>query len=148
MTVLGRVAMHLALVGFLVGPTATAWADDDEARALYAHVCSKCHGLITEDVLSWTSENLKVQAVTLPLGPPLSGVYGREAGIMPNYPYSKSFTKAIANPWIWDEDSLDGWLLSTQNFIRGSTMFVKVEDDTERATIIDYLKKYAQYTPK
>lgn len=145
---LGRLALRLASVGFLIGSVSSAWADDQEARDLYAHLCSKCHGLITEDVLSWTPENLTVQAVTLPLGPPLTGVYGREAGIMPNYPYSKSFVKAIANPWTWDEDSLDGWLISTQSFIRGSTMFLKVEDDAERATIIAYLKKYAQHRPE
>jgi cytochrome c len=143
----GRLALCLAFAGTVFGQVSTAYADDQEARDLYAHICSKCHGLITEDVLSMTQENLLVQTVTLPLGPSLSTIYGREAGIMDNYPYSKSFTKAIENPWTWDEDSLEGWLISTQDFIRGSTMFLKVED-ADRAIIIAYLKKYAQYKPE
>jgi len=125
-----------------------AWADDDqEARDLYAKICSKCHGLITEDVLSWTPENLRVSAVTLPLGPSLTSVYMRPAGIMSDYPYSNSFKKMLENGWVWDEDALDGWLTSTQDFIRGSTMFLKVEEP-DRGKIIAYLKKYAAYTPE
>jgi cytochrome c2 len=57
----------------------------------------------------------------------LTGVYMRPADIMPGYPYSKSF-RAMASGWVWDEDALDGWLTSTQDFIRGSTMFPKVEE--------------------
>jgi cytochrome c2 len=125
-----------------------AWADDDqEARDLYAKTCSKCHGLITEDVLSWTPDNLRVSAVTLPLGPSLTSVYMRPAGSVPDYPYSKSFQKMLENAWVWDEDALDGWLTSTQDFIRGSTMFLKVAEP-DRGKIIAYLKKYATYTPE
>ncbi len=60
-------------------------------------------------------------------------------------PYSKSFRAAIENPWNWDEDALDGWLTNSQGFIRGSTMFIKVEEPM-RGKIIAYLKKYARYT--
>jgi cytochrome c len=138
-----------ALVPAMTFMTTGARADDDEAgRQLYVKYCSKCHGLITEDAISWTPEGLYQQAVTLPLGPSLTGIYGREAGIMSNYPYSRAFRSAIENPWAWDEDTLDGWLYSTQDFIRGSTMFLKVEDDGERAMVIAYLKKYAQYRPE
>ena len=116
----------------------------DDGRQLYIDTCSKCHGLITEDALSWTPQALTVPVITLPLGPPLTGVYGRQAGVMPNYPYSRAFRGALENPWTWDEDSLDGWLTSSQDFIRGSTMFLKVEDGP-RAKIIAYLKTVAQY---
>ncbi len=135
--------------GALATVAFAAWADDaEEGRDHYVLLCSKCHGNISEDALSWRPEALFHQAVTMPLGPPLTGVYGREAGTMPNYPYSNAFKAAIENPWAWDEDSLDGWLLSTQDFIRGSTMFLKVEDDAIRAQVIAYLKKYAQYKPE
>jgi len=134
-----------AALGAMAGPVL---ADDaEEGRDLYIETCTKCHGLVTEDALSWTPKNLTVQTVTMPLGPPLSTVYGREAGIIADYPYSRSFKKAIQNPWIWDEDSLDGWLTYTQNFIRGSTMFLKVEEPA-RGKIIAYLKKYARYKPE
>ena len=125
--------------------TADASADAlDEGRELYIKTCSKCHGLVTEDALSWTPGALLQPAVTMPLGPSLSGIYGRQAGIMPDYPYSRAFRGALENPWTWDEDSLDGWLTSSQDFIRGSTMFLRVEDGP-RAKIIAYLKTVAQY---
>ncbi len=79
----------------------------------------------------------------MPLGPSLTGVYMRPADIMPGYPYSKSFQE-MASGWVWDEDALDGWLTSSQDFIRGSTMFLKVEEPM-RGKIIAYLKKYARY---
>ena len=137
------------VAGSLIATASAARADDaEDGREHYVLLCSKCHGNITEDALSWRPEALFRQAVSMPLGPPLTGVYGREAGTMPNYPYSNAFTAAIENPWTWDEDSLDGWLVSTQDFIRGSTMFLKVEDDAIRGKVIAYLKKYAQYTPE
>ncbi len=133
-----------AMLGALLALGAPASADDDQgARELYLKVCSKCHGLVTEDAVSWTPEALSVPAVTMPLGPTLTGVYMRPAGIMPGYPYSKSF-RAMATGWMWDEDALDGWLTSSQDFIRGSTMFLKVEEPM-RGKIIAYLKKYARY---
>jgi cytochrome c2 len=138
------VAPMVALACFALGATA-GWADDaEDGRELYIKTCTKCHGLITEDAVSWTPEALLNQAVTMPLGPPLSGVYMRPAGIMEGYPYSRAFRSALENPWVWDEDALNGWLTSTQDFIRGSTMFLKVEDEP-RAKIIAYLKRYATY---
>ncbi|MDP6342757.1 MAG: hypothetical protein QF578_14195 [Alphaproteobacteria bacterium] len=116
---------------------------DDEARTLYAKVCSKCHGLIQEDKLSWRPENLYVPAVTLPLGPNLSGIYLRPAGSIEGYPYSRAF-RELATGWVWDEDALDTWLTSSQEFVRGSTMYLKVKQPT-RGKIIAYLKKYARY---
>lgn len=137
-------ATTLAMLGLVLG-AATCWADaDEDGRQLYINTCSKCHGLITEDAVSWTPDALLRQAVTLPLGPQLTGVYMRPAGIMENYPYSRGFRAALENPWIWDEDALNGWLTSTQDFIRGSTMFLKVEDEP-RAKIIAYLQRYATY---
>lgn len=124
-----------------------AVADDAEAgRELYVTTCSKCHGLIVEDKLSWTEDTLFVPAVTLPLGPTLSGVYLRPAGIIEGYAYSRAL-RELASGWVWDEDTLDGWLTSTQEFIRGSTMFLKVEQPA-RGQIIAYLKRYAEYRPQ
>ncbi len=128
-----------------IGLSAAALAADEEARALYMSTCSKCHGGIAEDAISRRNAELLHYVVTMPLGPRLTGVFGREAGIIENYPYSRGFRAMIENPWVWDEESLDLWLISSQAFIRGSTMFLKVPDPDERAKIIGYLKKYAQY---
>ncbi len=134
-------AFFAAWIGF----GAAALAADEEARALYMDTCSKCHGGIAEDAISQRNAELLHYAVTMPLGPRLTGVFGREAGIIDNYPYSRGFKAMIENPWVWDEETLDLWLTSSQAFIRGSTMFLKVPNPDERAKIIGYLKKYARY---
>ena len=122
----------------------TARADEDaETRELYIKTCSKCHGVIQEDELSWRRDYFYQPAVTLPLGPTLTGVYLRPAGIIEGYPYSKAF-RELASGWVWDTDALDGWLTSSQEFIRGSTMYLKVAEPT-RGKIIAYLMKYAHY---
>jgi cytochrome c2 len=134
-----------AVLSLFAMQTASA-AEDEAARQLYAKLCSKCHGLIQEDKLSWRPEYLLVPAVTLPLGPTLTGVYERPAGIIEGYLYSRAM-KEMATGWVWDEDALDTWLASTQEFIRGSTMWLKVKE-ADRKVIIDYLKKYARYRKK
>ena len=131
------IVMALSLSG------AAAAASDEAARALYVKTCSKCHGLIQEDAQSWRTENMVAPAVTLPLGPTLTGIYLRPAGTVKGYPYSKAF-RAMATGWVWDENALDGWLASTQDFVRGSTMFLRVKEPA-RGKIIAYLKKYARY---
>jgi cytochrome c2 len=136
----------LAALALLTGVlAASARADDaEDGREPYLQVCSKCHGLIAEDTISWAPENLRAPAVTMPLGPPLTGIYLRPAGTVDGYAYSRAFRATAENPWTWDEVALDGWLTNTQEFIRGSTMFVKVEQP-DRGRIIAYLKKYATY---
>ena len=137
----------LVLALTLIAPGYSAYADEDAAaRALYAKTWSKCHGLIVEDKLSWTPDNLLVPAVTLPLGPSLTGIYLRPAGTIEGYAYSRAF-REMATGWVWDEDALEGWLTSTQDFVRGSTMFLRVAQPA-RGQIIGYLKKYARYKPE
>ncbi|NKB56599.1 MAG: hypothetical protein GKS00_09700 [Alphaproteobacteria bacterium] len=116
---------------------------DSEGRDLYIKTCSKCHGLLQEDKVSWRRDAMVIRAVTLPLGPTMTGIYLRPAGIIKGYRYSKAF-RSMATGWTWDEDALDGWLTSSQDFIRGSTMWLRV-DEPKRKKIIAYLKKYARY---
>jgi cytochrome c2 len=139
----------ILIVGWNITMNTAALADDAEAgREPYVKTCSKCHGLITEDKLSWRQENFFIKVVTLPLGPSLSGSYMRPAGIMKGYKYSRAFRgRADANGWVWSDAVLELWLMSSQEFIRGSTMFLKV-DQPDRGNIIAYLKKYARYKPE
>jgi cytochrome c2 len=128
--------------------TAVLAGDAEAGREPYVNTCSKCHGLVTEDKVSWRRQNFFIKVVTLPLGPSLSGSYMRPAGIMEGYKYSRALRgRADANGWVWNDAALELWLMSSQEFIRGSTMFLKV-DQPDRGNIIAYLKKYARYKPK
>ncbi len=114
-----------------------------EGRRAFADTCSKCHGLITERRVSQRYGGLLVPVVMSPLGPNLSGVYGRPAGIYAGYRYSDGF-KQVAKDIVWNEESLDRWLTSSQAMIRGSYMFIKVKQPM-RAKIIAYLKTFSRY---
>ena len=93
----GRLSLvWLLTVGCNAAMSTAALADDAEAgRELYVLKCSKCHGLLTEDKLSWRHENFFVKAVTLPLGPSLTGSYLRPAGIIKGYKYCNLYCMRI-----------------------------------------------------
>lgn len=129
-----------------LGIATAARADDQAARELYIDTCGKCHGALATDPVAGWHDGFVIPAVTMPLGPPLAGIYGRVAGTYEGYAYSRAFLEMAQNPWTWGEDELDLWLTDTQAFIRGSTMFLKVPDAGERAAIIGYLRKYAPHT--
>lgn len=136
-------ALAALLAAALLAAGGAAADPDEAARTLYAKTCSKCHGLIQEDRQSWRRDGLLQQAVTMPLGPPLSDVYLRPAGIVEGYAYSRAM-RELASGWVWDEEALDAWLANSQEFARGSTMFLKVKQP-DRGIIIEYLKTYARY---
>jgi cytochrome c len=71
------------------------------------------------------------------VGPMHRGVVGRVSGTVPDFDYSKAVKQARVT---WDEQSLDQWLVNPQAFIPGQKMNVRVNDPTDRADLIAYLK--------
>ncbi len=66
------------------------------------------------------------------LGPSVKGVYGRKAGALAGFAYSRAMR---------DEKSLDAFVAEPQKAIPGSTMsFGGISDPKQRAEIVDYLK--------
>lgn len=70
-------------------------------------------------------------------GPPLNGVFGRKAGSVEKYKYSKALTSADV---VWDEQHLDEWLTNSQKFRKGTIMAYRQERPEVRQEIIEYLK--------
>ena len=72
-------------------------------------------------------------------GPSLSGVYGRRAGSAPFFGGYKALKSAS---FVWDTDSLDRWLADPRGFLGGrdTGMTLRIEDPTQRADLIAYLK--------
>jgi cytochrome c len=132
----------LALLVWAGIGTAPAGAAED-GRALYAKHCARCHGSIDETRSGALGRGRFLPAVMTPLGPNLTGIYGRRAGTVPGYRYSNAFRKA-ARGLVWQADSLDRWLANSQAMIRGSYMFFKLERPA-RSRIIRYLEAYSPY---
>ena len=142
---LRRGAAAILMAGFGAGAAADEAA---EGRPHYVEACMKCHGLLKADPDSWTPRNLASPAVVMPLGPSLADVFGRPAGVVETYGYSRSFREALENPWVWDGDALDAWIADSQAFVSGTTMYVKVPDEAVRARIVAYLAHFAPWAPE
>ncbi len=114
-----RVAALTALMALTAAP---AHADGDAAHGqqLYESRCIACHSPDTNRV-----------------GPMHRGVYGRKAGSLPDYSYSKALKGA---GFVWDDASLDQWLTNPQALVPGQKMNFKVTKPEDRADLIAYLK--------
>jgi cytochrome c len=115
-----------ATAGILMGGAALASVasgakgDPVRGKALYQG-CSGCHSIDDND-----------------LGPRHRGVFGRQAGSVPDYSYSA----ALKNSGLtWDETALDHWLTNPSALVPGTKMFFKIDDVQTRADIIAYLKE-------
>jgi cytochrome c len=73
------------------------------------------------------------------IGPHLVGLFGRKAGSVKKFRYSK----AMKNSGItWDEKSLDAYLQKPRSFIKGNRMaFPGLRKKKDRDDLIAYLKK-------
>jgi cytochrome c2 len=80
-------------------------------------------------------------AVAPPYGPSLRGVYGRQAGSVPGFAYSRAF-KTILQGVVWDRGTLDVWIMDSQAWVPGSMMFYKQPDPDIRRKIIAYLEAH------
>jgi cytochrome c len=71
-------------------------------------------------------------------GPSLFGVFGRAAGTLEDFRYSRPMTRSGIT---WDEATLDAFLRAPDELVPGTRMpFEGIESDAERAAIIEYLK--------
>jgi cytochrome c2 len=78
-------------------------------------------------------------AVVPPFGPPLHGVYGRPAGSVEGFPYSRAFKNTLQGV-VWNRDTLDRWISDSQAWVPGSMMFYQQPDPEIRRKIIAYLQ--------
>ncbi|MEO9970176.1 MAG: c-type cytochrome [Hyphomonadaceae bacterium] len=106
--------------------TASAIIGDADAGKRAFAACRSCH---------------TVQEGRNGLGPSLAGVFGREAGTVEGFKYSDAMT---ASGVTWTAESLDKYLLNSEEFIPGNRMTPLfrqgVQKDDKRRDIIAYLE--------
>jgi cytochrome c len=95
--------------------------DPGRGRDTFEKRCTGCHAL----------DKIKI-------GPPLRGIYGRNAGKDPQFAYSDAVKNASVT---WDESTLDRWLTDTESVIPDNDMSFRLNDATDRANIIAYLRQ-------
>lgn len=112
------------LLGSKIVSAETLVGDSSNGESLFSHHCGACHSLTTNRV-----------------GPVLEGVFGRKAGTIGGFNYSKAVQSSNV---IWNTDTLDQWLSGPQKLIPGQKMNFNISDPQKRADIIAYLKTVSQ----
>ena len=110
----------LTLFPRLSGAAGANNGDAERGRQFFEKRCTGCHSL---------DKNKE--------GPRLRGVYGRKAGTVADFSYSDDLR---ASQIMWDEQSLDRWLINPDALVQNSDMAFHVPDPQERADIIQYLR--------
>jgi cytochrome c len=111
----------IAIVLFTLS-LSSARADGDPIRGKVAFAqCSGCHATTLQDKL----------------GPHLSGVFGRTAGAVPGFHYSKAMGSSSI---VWNEQALDAFLAAPAKMLPGTSMPIALRSAQDRADIIAYLK--------
>ncbi len=121
-------ALGLAMA-LIVGTAGAAMAagDVDKGAKLYKR-CKACHTL---------DEGGKNK-----VGPNLFGIFGRQAGTLEGFKFSKAMK---ASDVVWDEATLDQFLTKPKKFIPKNKMgFPGLKKENQRADIIAYLMKMTQ----
>ncbi len=124
--------LKLALAGLMIALAPTlAHAEGDAAKGEKVYKkCKSCHTV--------KKEKNKV-------GPHLVGVFGRAAGSVEGFKYSKALKAKAAEIGNWNETNLDEWLANPKKFLGGrSKMTFKLKKEQQRADVIAYLKSLAK----
>jgi len=108
----------------------------DEALTLagvsdFAGMCAGCH--------AWKTAERR-------LGPSLAGVFGRRAGTVPGYRYSRAMKESGV---LWNATTLDAWLADPKKFLPGTRMpFSGIRSARDRSDLIVFLERRARQRRK
>jgi len=119
---LAATALPVAASRAQSGSAAVAPPAMDGAR-LYQIKCGSCHSIAASKT-----------------GPAHKGVFGRKAASLAGYNYSPALRAANLT---WDAKTLDLWLQGPQKLVKGSKMYLAVQDPAQRKEIIEFLRSDA-----
>ncbi len=73
------------------------------------------------------------------VGPHLVGIFGREAGAVDGFRYSKAMA---ASGIVWDEETIGAYLQDPKGYIKGNRMaFAGLKKEEDVVNVIAYLKE-------
>lgn len=119
------------LLGLVLGGAASATEIGDAgAGAEVFRQCSGCHE-VGADARSRTA-------------PHLNEVFGRHAGGLDDFRYSRDLERAGANGLVWTLDTLDAYLENPRSLVSGTRMsFRGLADKADRDNVLAYLRAFS-----
>jgi len=95
-------------------------------------LCASCHAI------GKGAEELEA------IGPHLNGIFGRRAGSVRGYSYSKAMRRASADGLVWTRETLDVFLENPRNLVSRTKMsFDGIETQEQRADLLAYLRDFS-----
>ncbi len=77
-------------------------------------------------------------------GPQLNGLFGRRAGALPGFRYSKDMARMGADGLVWGHETLDLYLQNPKVLVSGTRMkFGGIADPEERRALIVWLRAFS-----
>jgi cytochrome c len=122
-----RISRVLMTAAMLVAAAAPAAASDATAGQKVFAKCKACH---------------EVGSTTNKIGPTLKGMFGRKAGTVEGFAYSKAMKESGI---VWDEATLKTYLADPKGSMPGNKMaFVGLKKPEDIDNVIAYLKEATQ----
>ncbi|MEX3008130.1 c-type cytochrome [Hoeflea sp. TYP-13] len=119
-----------AAAGLAILATSPAPAEDIKAGEKVFRKCKSCHAV---------GDNAKNK-----VGPQLNDLFGRTAGSIDGFKYSKAMKSAGVEGLVWDDESVGKYLEKPKAFLKGTKMaFAGLKKDKDVVNIIAYLKTFS-----
>ncbi|MEP2029412.1 MAG: c-type cytochrome [Paracoccaceae bacterium] len=78
------------------------------------------------------------------VGPQLNGIFGREAGSLEEFKYSKSMIRAADDGLVWTEKTLDAFVENPKTLVSKTKMsFRGIKEAEARANLLAYLRTFS-----
>ncbi|MGB8814262.1 MAG: c-type cytochrome [Paracoccaceae bacterium] len=121
----------LALAAVGVFPAAAEQIGDPvRGAAMFQTHCSVCHEI-------GIGAKSKV-------GPKLNGIFGRRAGVVDGFNYSRSMERMGADGLTWTRETLDTYVKNPKSLVSGTRMTYKgLKDDHDRAALLAFLREWS-----
>ncbi|WP_022703648.1 c-type cytochrome [Pseudorhodobacter ferrugineus] len=126
----GRIlALLLAALGAAPGAAETL-GDATKGAAVFDKQCKQCHMI---------GEGAKTR-----IGPVLNGIYGRRAGAVDGFNYSKSMARMGADGLDWTIERLDAYIENPKALVSGTRMNYRgLSDPDQRHDLMAFLRDYS-----
>lgn len=128
-----RRAMTTAALCLALGPlpgAGEAIGDAERGARLFAQQCKACHQI--------------GEGAVNRVGPKLNGIFGRQAGSVADFNYSRSIARMGADGLVWTRETLDAYIENPKALVSGTRMNYRgMADAADRAALLAYLRDWS-----